>query len=179
MRARRSIRAWLRDHRGLAAVEFAFALPILLLMYLGGFQLSDAIACNRKVTITARAVADLTSQYATLAPSDADTILNASAQIMAPYKASNALVRVSEIYVKDASTATVVWSRAVHGQALKAGAPFKIPPSIVTPDTYLIYSEVNYAYVPPVIYGIVGPLSLSDAIYMTPRISNSVTCNGC
>lgn len=47
--------AALRDRRGVAMVEFALILPVMLVLYLGGAQLQDGIACNRKVTIATRA----------------------------------------------------------------------------------------------------------------------------
>lgn len=37
----------------------------MLILYLGGVQLQDAMACKRKVTITARAAVDLISQNTT------------------------------------------------------------------------------------------------------------------
>jgi Flp pilus assembly protein TadG len=47
------------DARGVALVEFAICLPVLILLYLGAYVISDAITCNRKVTRSARAVTDL------------------------------------------------------------------------------------------------------------------------
>ena len=39
------------------------------------------------------------------------------------------------------------------------------------PNTQLIYSEVSYAYTPIVGYTISGTLTLSDHMYMSPRIT--------
>ncbi|MBY0304714.1 MAG: hypothetical protein K2W86_06140 [Sphingomonas sp.] len=60
--------------QGLALVEFALTAPFLILLYLGTYQVNDAVGCNRKVTITARSVADLTSQFATVTPASAAAI---------------------------------------------------------------------------------------------------------
>lgn len=169
---------------GLSLVEFAFALPILLLLYLGGYQLSDAIACNRKVTIAARAVADLTSQFDTsitpVTAAQIATVLDASAQIMAPYDAANALVRVSEIQIDPTGKPVLVWSQAKNGSKLTDLNTLSVPSQLTSmPNTYLILSQVNYAYTPAVTYGAVGPLSLADAIYMSPRRSQRVDCSDC
>src|SRR3546814_13334813 len=41
-----------REKRALGAVEFAMTAPFLILLYVGGFQLMDAISAYRKVTVT-------------------------------------------------------------------------------------------------------------------------------
>ncbi len=163
------------DTRGVALVEFACVLPVLLLMYLAGYQLADALSCNRKVTITTRAVADLTTQNSTITPTQLSTILNASTQIMAPYNASNALVRVSELSTDTNGNTTVVWSNDNRGSGGRAvNSSYTLPASIKVNGSFIILSEVTYAYKPAVSFGIVGPLSLADKIYMNPRVSNSV-----
>jgi Flp pilus assembly protein TadG len=166
------------DERGVALVEFACVLPVLLLMYLAGYQLTDALSCNRKVTIASRAMADLTTQNSTVTTDQMNTILSAAAKIMAPYDASNAAVRVTELYTDQKGKTTVYWSTP-NGKstALKKGDEYILPNSLNTAsryDTYLIVSEVTYSYKPAVNFGIVGPLALYDKIYMNPRISKSV-----
>ena len=46
-----------RGEGGMAAVEFALILPFMLIAYLGGVEVGDGVAINRKVAITTRAVA--------------------------------------------------------------------------------------------------------------------------
>jgi Flp pilus assembly protein TadG len=168
------------DARGVALIEFALSLPILILMYLGAFQISDAISCNRKVTITTRSVADLTSRYATLSSSDLTSILNASTQIMAPYDASNATVVVSQLATDINGNTTIDWSQANQGSGHTPTQSYTLPttikklPTNATDKTYIIVAEVSYAYRPLFNFGIISPITLHDTIYMYPRISNSV-----
>ena len=53
-RARRPVRRLLRDKRGISAVEFAMLLPLMVTLYLGGVEVSQAVAIDRKVTLIAR-----------------------------------------------------------------------------------------------------------------------------
>ncbi|MEG3145829.1 TadE/TadG family type IV pilus assembly protein [Sphingomonas sp. RT2P30] len=171
-----TLRRLRREQRGIALVEFALTAPFLILLYLGTYQVSDAVGCNRKVTITARSVADLTSQYATVTSASEATILNASAQIMAPYDTSKATIIVSELYTDNNNVTKIVWSQATGTVTPHtAGATFTANPNLVTSGTYSIVAEVTYAYVPAMSFGVVGPLSLGDTIYMRPRISSAVT----
>jgi Flp pilus assembly protein TadG len=163
------------DRRGVALVEFACVVPVLLLMYLAGYQLSDALSCNRKVTITTRAAADLTTQNSTITQTQLATILSASSKIMAPYNVSNAVVRVTELSTDTSGNTTVVWSQDNRGSGGRAvNSSYVLPPAIKVNGTFIILSEVSYAYKPAVNFGIVGPLALGDTIYMNPRVSNSV-----
>lgn len=178
-RLRKIIATLRRNERGVALVEFAYVLPVLLVMFLGAYEFSDAIACSRKVTITARAVADLTSQYSLLTGSQTDTLLNASGQIMAPYPASKALVRVTELTTDKDGNTTVTWSRAIHGERRNPGDAFTLPKNIMVKSSSLILGEVAYAYTPVANVGSLGSLSLTQSIYMVPRVSSTVTCNDC
>jgi len=108
-----------QDASGVAIVEFAFTLPVLLLLYMGGCCLSDMIACNRKVTVATRSLVDLVSR--TMSPTvlyndpnsaNAKSYLSASAVVLSPYKLDAATEQISLLRVCDASHAYVVWAQA-------------------------------------------------------------------
>ncbi len=178
MKAALRLARFKNDESGVALVEFACVMPVLLLMYLGGYQLTDALSCNRKVTITARAIADLTTQNATVTTSTVNTFLSAATQILAPYKASNAVVRVTEFQTDANGNTTVAWSKDNQGGGLTAGSQYTLPANIKVNKSCIILSEVTYAYRPAVSFRIVKPLTLADHIYMNPRVSPSVDLDG-
>lgn len=163
-----------RDRRGVSAVEFAFVLPMLVLIYVAGYQLSDAIAANRKVTIATRAIADLTTQYVTVTDTSLDTILAASQQIMTPYSAANATAIVSEISIDKDRNATVTWSRPLNGAALIVGAPYTLPDNIRLANTSLIIATMDYNYVPKIASKMIGTIPMRDQIIMSPRRSADI-----
>lgn len=159
---------------GITAVEFALVSPMLLSLFLVGMALSDGIACNRKVTTAARSVADLTARYSSVTTSDVSTILAASSQIMAPYDAANAAIRVSEIKVTGTTSGTVVWSRAQNGTALATNATVTVPSGMAATGSYMILGEVSFAYTPLFTWGSARAMTLSDSVYMSPRLSDQV-----
>nr|WP_277924505.1 TadE/TadG family type IV pilus assembly protein [Sphingomonas sp. CROZ-RG-20F-R02-07] len=169
------------DTRGLALIEFAIVLPILLTLYLGGFQLGDGIACSRKITIATRAIADLIAQNqsGSTTASEVDSNLSAATQVLAPYAASNAVIRITEVGTDYNLKTTVQWSRAANGAAYKPGAVATIPLAMRIPGTYFLFAETSYAYTPSVNFGFVNAMNLSDSLYMLPRNSNSITCTDC
>jgi Flp pilus assembly protein TadG len=50
-----------RDRRGVSAVEFAFIAPVMIGLYLGCAEISDGVAADRKVSLVAGALSNLTS----------------------------------------------------------------------------------------------------------------------
>lgn len=171
-------RGWARfvdDRRGMSAVEFAMLLPLMLTLYLGGVEISQGIGIDRKVTLTTRTVADLTSQVAAVNNAEMTNILNASASVMTPYPTTTLSVVVTCLTLDAQGTATVSWSDSLNGTAHGAGETVTVPTALAVPNTTLIWSEVNYAYQPTIGYVVTGTLNLRDEIYMRPRLSDTVT----
>jgi Flp pilus assembly protein TadG len=115
------LRDFARGQDGMAAVEFAALLPFLLVAYLGGIELGDGVAIDRKVAITTRAVADLASRYTTIKNADMSSILGASSTIVAPYSATPISVTVSQVSCDSKGNATVTWSDSLNGTAHAVG----------------------------------------------------------
>src|SRR6266851_2414379 len=88
-RARRPIRRLLRDERGISAVEFAMLLPLMVTLYLGGVEVSQAVAIDRKVTLISRSLGDLVSQATSIDSTAMTSILGATTAVMAPYSDTN------------------------------------------------------------------------------------------
>lgn len=163
------------DRRGVSAVEFALLLPLMVTLYLGTVEVSQGISVDRKVTMTARTVADLISQVTTVNNSGMNDILNASIAVMYPYSVSPLKVTVTEIYIDANNKATVVWSDGYNGSGRAVGSTVTVPSALLIANSYLIWSEVQYGYKPTVGYIITGTLNLSDQLYMAPRLSTSVS----
>ena len=171
---KRRFSAFAGDKRGIAAVEFAMLLPLMLALWLGAVELSQAIAADRKVTLSARTISDLVSQVTSTSTSDISNSLNASSAVMAPYSSSKLKVTVSSVTIDANSKATVAWSCTLNGTARSKGSSVTLPAALLVPSTSLIWSEVQYSYTPTVGYIVTGTLTLKDQIYMRPRLSDSV-----
>jgi Flp pilus assembly protein TadG len=174
----RAFRRFGRDRRGVSAVEFAFIAPVMIGLYLGCAEISDGVAADRKVSLTAGALANLTSQVTTVSTADMTNILDASSAIIAPYAAANLKMTVTCLSIDANKNAKVKWSVTRNG-TVESGT-LTIPAALDVANTQLIYSEVSYAYTPIVGYTISGTLTLSDHMYMSPRITpptyNGIAC---
>ncbi len=182
------------DCRGLAAIEFALIVPLMLVMFFGTVEFSTGVAVDRKVTMVARAVSDLTSQTA-VAVDDTylRNVFTAGISILKPYSAAPIQVTLSEIYVDSNQVAKIQWSRAatvssdtatqatLATSARHAGdnVTSTVPAGLLVKQTYLIFSEVSYLYAPVVDYlmGNSTSINLKDVAYTRPRQLTCVTYN--
>lgn len=176
LRLRRAAPDLLADRRGLAAVEFAFILPVMMVMLFGTVEFSSAIAIDRKVTLMARTLSDLTSQATTVASSDLTNFFAASTGIMSPYPTTASTIlnsTITQIYVDSTLVAKVKWSQG--SVPLTVGNTVTIPSTLAVADTYLIYSQVSYNYVPTVGYVLAKTgITMSDSSFTRPRQSKCV-----
>jgi Flp pilus assembly protein TadG len=172
---RRRLSDFSGDNRGVSAVEFALLLPLMLTIYIGGIQVSQGISIDRKVTLTARTVADLVAQVSTIDTTGVNASLGASAAILAPYSDGDAKITVSVVTIDANGNAKIAWSAAKNATARATNSAVALPDALKVPSTSLVWGEVTYSYKPSIGYGVVGTMTLSDQIFMRPRLSETVT----
>ena len=168
------------DQNGVSAVEFAMLLPLMLTLYFGGVEISQAVGADRKVTLVARTTADLVAQAASLSVSDMTNVMNAGKAVVVPYDTSKLWITLTNVTIDSNGKATVCWSQTLNGtaKANNTDVSSKIPASLKVASTTLIWAEVGYAYRPTIGYVVTGTLNLSDQIFMRPRLTTSVSYNG-
>jgi Flp pilus assembly protein TadG len=200
-RRRQNLCAFLRrrdGERGAAAVEFAFILPTMLILFTGIWIYGTVVEINRKVTLTARNITDLVTQYETLTTADMTTLMNSGSQVMAPFALTNAAILVAEVTVNSTGQASIVWSESLSGGTINDPAPGYTPGTVVvipsnmvqsaasgqcpttagatSPGTgsCVIWGSVTYTYTPSIGYQVTGPIALAENLYMNPRLSTGV-----
>jgi Flp pilus assembly protein TadG len=173
LRVRRSAQGLFGDISGIAATEFAMVLPVMLILFFGTDEFASGIAVNRKVTLMARTLSDLTSQNIAVTDAQLTNFFSASSGIMTPYSATPVQSTISELYVDPTTKAArVQWSKGSTPRA--AGTTVPIPTALQTGGTYLIYSEVSYDFIPSVGYVLKNSITLRDFTFTRPRQSTCV-----
>ncbi|MGB8531298.1 MAG: TadE/TadG family type IV pilus assembly protein [Pseudolabrys sp.] len=150
----RSPRHFGRNRRGASAIEFALIAPLMLGLYIGCVEISEGVA-DRMVTLTAGTLANLTSQVTTLTTADI-------------------AAKISCLKIDATGIARVTWGEATTGVTKRApGEVVTFPTNLAVPNSYLVFSEVSYQYVPVTGFSHISAsgITLSDVMYMAPRIS--------
>jgi Flp pilus assembly protein TadG len=170
---------------GVAAVEFALILPVMLLLYAGSIELSDLINVDRRITVISSTVGDLVARMdGDIYETELNDYFNAAEEIINPY-ATTGLKQLITCVRVDATgttpTATVMWSKASGGATVKAAnstlSTTVFPSAIreISRGKYVIMSETQYSYKP--LMGVVfeNARTMYRQNFHLPRFGDNVT----
>lgn len=154
------MRSIFRNNQGVAAVEFALTLPVLLMLSLSGYELSRFMLLQQKVEKAAYTTADVTAQSTSLTTAQMTDIFSAGAQIMLPTTfGANGVIIISSVTQTGAPTGTnpprVAWRNSGGGSLARAskignvGGTATLPGGLTLADKdNVIVAEVYYRYSP-------------------------------
>jgi Flp pilus assembly protein TadG len=169
-----------RDKRGVAAVEFALVVPVVIVVYALGFELAQASTVYRKLTDTTVQLANVTSQYTAVSDTDVNNIFGASSQIMVPYSTAPLTIVLSEVVTDASSNATVCWSKPYPSTVtpLATGAAVTMPTGMASPSSHYILVQTTYAYTPTIGGVFMSGLPMANQVFMIPRASTQIPYDG-
>lgn len=195
----RRVSAIWRDRRGVAAIEFAFIVPVLLCMYFITMEASQGFVTDKKVTRISAMVADLVAQVPEIQVSEVVAIMQIAGAIIKPYDRSTPTLDVTAIKFNTDSTpkALVVWSVKLDSN----NNPVRVLPKntevpadtklakIRAPGAFYIRVRTSLEYQPVITWSAesasVGLLSafndisMGETYYWAPRNSSEVKCPTC
>lgn len=181
-----SIRSWinLRNSRGAALVEFAFILPILLLLFLGTFEATRVVRTMMKVSNAAQAYANLIASpmAAALSTSDLTNNCNGAKLVLTPFDGTVFSAAVASLSSGDGATWTQVWHDTTHCGAGVGSISGTSLASGITPTStgdVVIVVKAQYSYTSPVTFVLPGSRTLSSTAFSRPRSNTTVTCASC
>jgi Flp pilus assembly protein TadG len=172
------------ESRGVSAVEFALVAPLMISLYLGCAAISDGVAVDRKVSLIASTLANLTASCADsssgaggctnndISATEMTNIFAASSAIIQPYSGAPLTMSLSCIAIDQNGNVTVPWSVPYNGGSKLTSFTFSASESALkVAGSQLLYAEVSYAYTPIVGTSLVPNMTLTDHMFMAPRIS--------
>jgi Flp pilus assembly protein TadG len=198
---------FLRSRRGVAALEFALIAPLLIALFLGGFELTRYMNAIRRITYLANSVAEMIAQNTTGSVNMVDIqFAQDSTMLIFPQVLSDSkgkgipwgndmTVDISAVdFTPTVSgctsnctyTAKVHWSTAGYrpcSAPLSAVSDTAAPTATTLPsDVFgpgsLIVVDVVYTYTPVVATNIFGAMTIRHSAYLQPRYVASVNYDG-
>lgn len=183
------------DRRGVAAVEFALILPLMLTLYLGTSELTQGVMASRKATLVARALSDLVGQLAAgnaMTDTEATNIFNAATAVMSPFPTSSLKMTITSVeFVANAAAtnkydAKPRWTIIRNGGTARPCAKLTAVANTVKPASTnmpngmyqsgsIIVADVSYTYDPPFGKALLewsqtaSVVNMSQTTYMRPR----------
>ena len=170
-------RRLLSQESGMAAVEFSLILPIMVLLWLGGVEVTGALSVDRRLNNLASAMGDLVARDKEVTHDDVDDIFELSEAALFPYSDTGIAMRITAVDMDEDGSATVRWTRkdgtlpvGVSEYSADQDMDDIVPEDLRVPNSQVIMSEVYHKYVPTVGYVITGEIPLTDRMFFVPRL---------
>ncbi|MBZ9732113.1 MULTISPECIES: TadE/TadG family type IV pilus assembly protein [unclassified Mesorhizobium] len=192
------VKQFCRDRRGIAAIEFAFIVPVLLIMYFITMEASQAIETGKKVSRIGSMVADLVTQQQAVVKANLDAMMKIGISTLRPYNRSDPTIIITGIQISDEASPTVkvAWSRKLVGNTYSVdaspGDTTTVPSTLKIRNTFLVRVESDLGYVPVIAWsennnqqkalGLLSTFShinMSETYYLRPRRSPTIPCSDC
>jgi Flp pilus assembly protein TadG len=187
---------FVRDGRGVAALEFALVVPLLLMLYFVTMEVAQAIEANKKVGRVGSMVADLVTQQQVMSKNELEGIMRLGESTLQPYNRSGLDIEITAIEVTDETTpkVQVVWARKMENGSFSAGpaigTPVTIPPALRIKGSFLIRAESKLNYRPVITWAASSKQTLgltsafdnipmTETYYLRPRMSLTIPCADC
>jgi Flp pilus assembly protein TadG len=176
-------RSFLKAESGIAAIEFAFIMPFLLLLFFGLVDITDAVSSNRRITSVANSIGDLAAQNRKkILKTDIDDYFKAAALIMKPKSDSN--VRVTLFgFRSDGTKGVLQWTVTNNKGPVCASAPsvntmqtlMTAGNDIIVAQACMVYSPLVTSFLGETIMGTTS-MKIEQIITMRPRASATLDC---
>lgn len=175
-----------RDRNGVGAIEFAILFPLLVMLYIGAFEITIGLSVSKRVTRAAGSVADLITQQQSVTKSALAQMPSVAAAIFVPYKTTSLTLKITGITVDAGANATVLWSWAQDGTVpyAKNAAVSSVPADMKKANSFLVRTELSIPYTmflfaPNFMPENMRTITISRSYFYRQRQGDSIPCSDC
>ena len=170
---------FLRDEKGIAAIEFAFIAPIMLFMYFGMAEVATAISVDRKVSHSANVAGDLATQSETISAAEMTEIMTATMLVMGiPENKKNGITIEIASYARAADNSIirngVATLKGSNGKDFPNFDAASLDTRILSSSSGVVVARVNYIYEPLKLRYMPSDFDMNETFMLKPRKSANV-----
>ena len=175
------------DRSAASAVEFAFIAPILLVIYLSSFEITQAYTVAGKVLKAAGTVADVVTRQSSVDKTFLSQMMDAAETTVSPNGTSGMTLKITGVTIDSAGNAKVLWSWDQDGNAPYAkGSSVSVPDDMRTPSSFLVHAEVSLPHKILLFMGSATSfgssarnITISRDFFYRQRLSDDIPCGDC
>jgi Flp pilus assembly protein TadG len=174
------------DREGVGAIEFAILFPILVMLYVGAFEITIGLSISKRAARSSAAIADVVTQQQTVTKAWLNDMPSVASAIFAPYGTTGLTVKITGIAIDASANPTVKWS---WQQGQPAPAPYTansavtLPPDLKKANSFLVRSELSVPYklflFAPNLMPNQSTLTISRTYFYRQRQGDNVLCSDC
>lgn len=178
------VRRFIDDRRGVGAIEFAIIAPLLVMAYIGAFEVSVAITMSRKINRAASTVSDLLTRSETTNKATLDTMKEVTKNVIMPFPQDGYSLKITGISVDVNGNATVAWSRDQAAAAPYAkGSAVTLPSDMDAKSTFIVRTELTVPHtillMAPGLTSQLNKIDLGKTSYFRQRVGKKIDCSDC
>jgi Flp pilus assembly protein TadG len=184
-RAAQATKRFRADVRGIAAVEFAFIAPILLVMLIGAVEITRAVSINKRLAAVTDMIADLVARETKLTGADVEAIYEIAALAMAPFDAGELKLSIIPVMsAADNAGNTLVYPSTANRPSYGGGdqpakcQSYPLATGMLGKKESVIVVESSYAFRPLFVGYVMGSQEWKDRAFAKPRKSMCVAFDG-
>jgi Flp pilus assembly protein TadG len=170
--------SFLRSRSGLAAVEFAFIAPIMILLFFGTIEGSAAYSTNRRIVLASSTLADLVAQETSITKANLEDLFTGMEDVVGTNDGGGLVFRVVSVVLDpDTDQLKVHWSLDSTGATpYAAGSVYAgdVDAALFDDASSLIVAETSYDYSSPISKKVIGDITMKRTATRWPRMSAKV-----
>lgn len=175
----RRLAGFWRDRRGVSAVEFALIAPLLIVMYCGMAELTQAMMAQRRLSNITSAIGDLVAQGTQTGPLKTADMFKIGDTIMAPFPTTTLKMCLASVASDSTGKDTVAWAQpSVSGMAdcpAKGAVLTTVPTAVLPANQTVILARATYTYTSAIKLVLPRNLTFTRTYYLRPRRADAVT----
>lgn len=175
---------FVKDRRGVGAVEFAILFPILLALYVTSFELTIGYNTYKRASSASATINDLISKTSSVDKAYLKNMQNVAAAVFAPYSTTGLKLKISGITIDKQKQAKIAWSWDEKDQRPYAvGSAVTVPNRLLIENSFLIHVELSIPhellmFMPDIASSGVRSITIGRDYFFKQRDAE-VTCTNC
>jgi Flp pilus assembly protein TadG len=175
-----SLKTFWRDRRGVTAIEFALIAPVLILMYCGFAETTQAMMAQRRLSNITSQIGDLVAQGTQTGPLKMNDNFAIGNLIMAPYPTATLKMCIYSVTSDVNGKDTVAWVQTNPAGVGMTGCPkagatvTDIPVGALPASQSVIVSKASYDYASPIKLVMPTTMTFKRTFYLRPRRTDAV-----
>ncbi|ARO28224.1 Flp pilus assembly TadG-like protein [Rhizobium sp. NXC14] len=175
-----------RERNGAGAIEFAILFPVLIMLYIGAFEITIGLSVSKRATRAAGAIADLVTQQQSVTKSALAQMPSVATGMFVPYNTTSLTLKITGISIDASANAKVLWSWAQDGTTpyAKNVTVSDVPADMKTANSFLVRTELSIPYrmflfAPNFMPDGMRTITISRSFFYRQRQGDSIPCGDC
>ncbi|MGG7578042.1 TadE/TadG family type IV pilus assembly protein [Rhizobium sp. Nf11,1] len=175
-----------RERKGAGAIEFAILFPVLIMLYIGAFEITIGLSVSKRATRAAGSIADLVTQQQSVTKSALAQMPSVATGMFVPYNTTSLTLKITGISIDASANAKVLWSWAQDGTTpyAKNVTVSDVPADMKTANSFLVRTELSIPYrmflfAPNFMPDGMRTITIGRSFFYRQRQGDSIPCGDC